>query len=298
MEELALLVESLISTLIGITILALLFSTGLGLTFGQVTVLWRKPGKLLKSLLAAVVLVPVVTYGVLYAASQMVDLPEEVLVGVMLMSAASGSALAIKLAGGVGADPADTTSLMMTLTITTIISAPVIVALTMPPSFNLSGADVALTLLKSVLLPLILGVAVRTWWVSLADIITEPLTKLSGSLMNVVIILIIVKDLDVILGFGLSALVVMVLLGVLYVLIGHILGGPGLPDRVSLGLNSVLRASAPAMIVAAQAMPAAISAIVGFGVVNMVVAVLYLGVITKRAEGSGEAAVKQTLEPS
>ena len=39
MEELSVLVESLTNTLIGLTVLIMLFSIGLGMTFQQVTVL-------------------------------------------------------------------------------------------------------------------------------------------------------------------------------------------------------------------------------------------------------------------
>jgi BASS family bile acid:Na+ symporter len=276
MEELSVIIESLINTLIGLTVLIMLFSTGLGMTFQQVTVLWRKPGKLAKSLLAAVVLAPFVSYVVLYVAGLVMEVPEEVFVGVMLLSAASGSALAPKLAEKVGADIGEATSLMVTLAIMTIVSAPVVVALTMPPDLTLSGADVAVTIFKSVLLPLIVGLAIRTWWVRLADIITEPLTKLSNSLLNVIIILIIVKDLDVILSFGLGTMVMMLILSALYVLVGHLLGGPALPDRITLGVSTGQRNGAIAMMVAAQAMPEAVPAIVGAGVVVLVVLVLYL----------------------
>jgi hypothetical protein len=131
MEELSVLIESLINTLIGLTVLIMLFSIGLGMTFQQVTVLWRKPGKLAKSLLAAVVLAPFVSYIVLYVAGLIITVPEEVFVGVMLLSAASGSALAPKLAEKVGADIGESTSLMVTLAIMTIVSAPVVVAVTM-----------------------------------------------------------------------------------------------------------------------------------------------------------------------
>lgn len=289
MEELSVLVESLINTMIGLTVLIMLFSTGLGMTFQQVTMLWRKPGKLAKSLLAAVVLAPIAAYGVLKAAGLVIELPEEAFVGVMLLSAASGSALAPKLAEKMGADIGEATSLMVTLAIMTILSAPVVVAVTMPPELTLSGADVAVTIFKSVLLPLIVGLAIRTWWVRLADIITEPLTKLSNSLLNVVIILIIVKDIDVILGFGLGVLVMLLLLSVIYVLIGHLLGGPSLPDRITLGVSTAQRNGAIAMLVAAQAMPEAVPAIVGAGVVILVVIVLYLGLF-KTEPSEAEAA--------
>ena len=277
MEELSVLVESLVNTLIGLTVLIMLFSIGLGMTFQQVTVLWRKPGKLAKSLLAAVVLAPFVSYIVLYVAGLIITVPEEVFVGVMLLSAASGSALAPKLAEKVGADIGEATSLMVTLAIMTIVSAPVVVAVTMPPELTLSGADVAVTIFKSVLLPLIMGLAIRTWWVRLADIITEPLTKISNSLLNVVIILIIVKDLDVILSFGLGTMVMILVMAAIYVLMGHLLGGPALPDRITLGVSTAQRNGAIAMMVAAQAMPEAVPAIVGAGVVVLVVLVLYLG---------------------
>ena len=277
MEELSVLVESLINTMIGLTVLIMLFSTGLGMTFQQVTVLWRKPGKLAKSLLAAVVLAPFVSYIVLYVAGLIITVPEEVFVGLMLMSAASGSALAPKLAEKMGADIGEATSLMVTLAIMTIVSAPVVVAVTMPPDLTLSGADVAASIFKSVLLPLIVGLAIRTWWVRLADIITEPLTKLSNNLLNVIIILIIVKDLDVILSFGLSTMVMMLVIAVIYILVGHLLGGPALPDRITLGVSAGQRNGAIAMMVAAQAMPEAVPAIVGGGVIILVAIVLYLG---------------------
>jgi BASS family bile acid:Na+ symporter len=290
MEDLSALIESLVNTLIGLTVLILLFATGLGLTFQQVTILWRKPGKLAKSLLAAVVLAPVAAYGLLYAANLVIEIPQDVFVGVMLLSAASGSALAPKLAEKVGANIGEATSLMVTLAIMTIVSAPIVVAVTMPPDLALSAGDVAATIFKSVLLPLIMGLAIRAWWVRLADIITEPLTKLSNSLLNVIIILIIVKDLDVILGFGLGVLVVMLLLSALYVLIGHLLGGPSLPDRLALGVSTAQRNGAIAMMVAAQALPSAVPAVVGFGVVVLVVIVLYLGVLGKKAsEAPGQS---------
>jgi BASS family bile acid:Na+ symporter len=290
MEDLSALIESLVNTLIGLTVLILLFATGLGLTFQQVTILWRKPGKLAKSLLAAVVLAPVAAYGLLYAANLVIEIPQDVFVGVMLLSAASGSALAPKLAEKVGANIGEATSLMVTLAIMTIVSAPIVVAVTMPPDLALSAGDVAATIFKSLLLPLIMGLAIRTWWVRLADIITEPLTKLSNSLLNVIIILIIVKDLDVILGFGLGVLVVMLLLSALYVLIGHLLGGPSLPDRLALGVSTAQRNGAIAMMVAAQALPSAVPAVVGFGVVVLVVIVLYLGVLGKKAsEAPGQS---------
>jgi BASS family bile acid:Na+ symporter len=297
MEELSVLVESLIDTMIGLTVLIMLFSTGLGMTFQQVTVLWRKPGKLAKSLLAAVVLAPFVSYVVLYVAGLIMAVPEEVFVGVMLLSAASGSALAPKLAEKVGADIGEATSLMVTLAIMTIVSAPVVVAVTMPPELTLSGADVAATIFKSVLLPLIVGLAIRTWWVRLADIITEPLTKLSNSLLNVIIILIIVKDLDVILDFGLSIMVMILVLSAIYVLMGHLLGGPALPDRMTLGVSTAQRNGAIAMMVAAQALPSAVPAIVGFGVVVLVVIVLYLGTFANNSEEAGKATISVANEP-
>jgi BASS family bile acid:Na+ symporter len=209
----------------------------------------------------------------------------------MLLSAASGNALAPKLAEKVGADIGDATSLMVTLAILTMVSAPVVVTLTMPPEMALSGADVAASILRSVLLPLLVGLAIRTWWVRLADIIDEPLTKLSNTLLNVVIILIIVKDLDVILGFGLGILILMFLLIALYVLIGHLLGGPGLPDRTALAVATAQRNGAIAMMVAAQALPAAVPAIVGFGVLTLVAIVLYLGAIGKKAAEAAEQSV-------
>jgi hypothetical protein len=84
----------------------------------------------------------------------------------------------------------------------------------------------------------------------------------------------------------------MLLLSVIYVLIGHLLGGPSLPDRITLGVSTGQRNGAIAMMVAAQAMPEAVPAIVGAGVVVLVVIVLYLGAIGRDTADVGEPDVQ------
>jgi hypothetical protein len=90
----------------------------------------------------------------------------------------------------------------------------------------------------------------------------------------------------------LGILVMMLVLSVIYVLIGHLLGGPSLPDRMTLGVSTAQRNGAIAMMVATQAMPAAIPAIVGAGVVVLVVIVLYLGAIGGDTTDAGEPGVQ------
>lgn len=182
----------------------------------------------------------------------------------------------------VGADPGDAISLMVTLSLATVITMTGMVALVVPPEAAISGADVAKTVLSSVLVPMFLGLAIRTWWVQAADLITDPLVGLSGALIKVVVILVILKDLDAILAQGLWMALFVLFTIAIWLVVGHFLGGPGLTDRMTLGITSVGRNGSVAMLVASGALAGAVPAIVAEEVLNLVLILVYVSVIGKK----------------
>lgn len=123
-QELAAAINDLIDTGIGLSVLLMMFSMGLAMTFEQAFAIWRQPRKLVLALVAALVAAPVLTYALVTVFS---DVPDQVKVGLMLVAAAGGSGLVPKVAEKVGADIKATTSTLVTLALMTIVSAPVVV---------------------------------------------------------------------------------------------------------------------------------------------------------------------------
>ena len=84
--------EQLVNNLIGLSVVILLFTMGLGVTFKQAFLLWQNPKELGKVLLAAMVLVVVVTVALLYLLDNILglDIPLEVQVSLLLLAGAAG----------------------------------------------------------------------------------------------------------------------------------------------------------------------------------------------------------------
>jgi BASS family bile acid:Na+ symporter len=289
-------IQSLIDGLIQLNTILLMFTMGLGMTFGQAFILWRKPKKLLVSLLAAVVLVIAATVVILQIVNSVgLAIPAEVQIALLLMAGASGNALAPGLAVKVGSSKADAISLMVTLALASIVAQPLIVGVFMPEGVAVSALDVAAVVIGNLLVPLFIGLAIRTWWVRAADYVTDPLSKISGFLLQAVVIIIVVKDFSSIVGLGLWVALFIVLMLAVWLGIGHLLGGPELKDRLLLGANSSQRNGAVAMLVALQGMNDAIPALVATGVLALIVVVAYFSTVGKNlapaAAGETDAVV-------
>ncbi len=276
-------IQSMIDGLIQLNTILLMFTMGLGMTFAQAFILWRKPKKLLISLLAAVVLVITATVVILQVVNAVgLAIPAEVQIALLLMAGASGNALAPGLAVKVGSNKADAISLMVTLGLASIVAQPLIVGAFMPEGVAVSALDVAKVVIGNLLVPLFIGLAIRTWWVRAADYITDPLSKISGFLLQAVVIIIVIKDFGSIIGLGLWVALFIVLMLAVWLAIGHLLGGPELKDRLLLGANSSQRNGAVAMLVALQGMNDAIPALVATGVLALIVVVTYFSTVGKK----------------
>jgi BASS family bile acid:Na+ symporter len=289
-------IQSIIDGLIQLNTVLLMLTMGLSMTFKQAFVLWQKPKKLLISLLAAVVLVVVATVVILQGVSVIgLAIPAEVQIALLLMAGASGNALAPGLAVKVGSSKSDAISLMVSLGLASIVAQPIIVGLFMPADVAVSVGDVAMVVIQNMLIPLFIGLAIRTWWVTAADYITDPLTKVSGFLLQAVVIIIIVKDFRSIVGLGLWVALFILFMLVVWLGIGHLLGGPELKDRLLLGANSSQRNGAVAMLVALQGMQDSIPALVAIGVLALIVVVTYFSTVGKKlapAEGAEATAAE------
>jgi BASS family bile acid:Na+ symporter len=148
----------------------------------------------------------------------------------------------------------------------------------------------------SILVPLFLGLAIRSWWLTMANFITDPLTKLANGLLQATIILIIVRDLGTVLDLGLWNLGVMAVFIVVFIAIGHLLGGSTLPDRLTMGATAGLRNGAVALLVASR-LPETLGANVAFQVLNLIMIIAYITIFSKKLLATdGEASFTEPAE--
>lgn len=288
--------NALMDSLINFSVWLLLFSMGLGLTFGQAFVLVKKPKKLVMTILAASIFVVVVTVIMLYAAEFLgMNIALEVQISILLLAGAAGSAMVPALAQKVGASASDAVSAMIMVVLATVIVEPVIVALFFPPlGVELSAMEVLQIVVTAILVPLFLGLAIRTWWLKMADFITDPLTKLANGLLQVVIVLIILRDLDTIWALGIWNILIMAVFMIVHVAIGHFMGGSNLPEQLTLGSTAGLRNGAVALLVASK-LPETLPANIAYQVLNLVVIVAYLTIFSKKLpQSEGETEVSET----
>ena len=110
---------------VSLTIFSLMLAIGVNHSFQELTSLWRRPELLLRSLLAVVVLVPVVVVLLLWV----FDLPPAVATGLAVLAAAPGAPLTTKRSEMAGGDPTYSASLQLTLALLAVVITPLILAM-------------------------------------------------------------------------------------------------------------------------------------------------------------------------
>jgi BASS family bile acid:Na+ symporter len=108
-----------------VTIFSLMLAIGLNRSFQQLTSLFRKPELLLRSLLAVIVLVPLVVGLLLWV----LDLSPAVATGLAVLAAAPGAPLTTKRTEMAGGEPTYSASLQLTLALLAVVVTPLILAI-------------------------------------------------------------------------------------------------------------------------------------------------------------------------
>jgi bile acid:Na+ symporter, BASS family len=215
-------IDQLVSNISALTLIAMMLAMGLNLTFEQVISIWRQPKLLIISLVSVLLVIPVVAVIIV----KVFPLQEADTVAILLAAAVAGSGSAPKLAEKAGGNVVYAVSLMATLCILAIVTAPLTISLLLKGQGSLSPIQVAQTVLFSQLLPLFVGLAIHTWWKSLRDVIVGPVNKLSNVLFPVMILLVLVNDFQSIVALlGSTGLLAIVILVVISLAVGHLLGG-------------------------------------------------------------------------
>lgn len=273
LEDIISLNSKVVNTLVSLSIFTIMLSIGASLSVPDLLAFWQQPTLLLRSILAIVVIPPLVLLGIF----SVFNLPESFAVALILMIAAPGPALLSRRAAQAGACPNFTISLQITLALLAILVTPLILKFFAVFYFG-SGLQVnALQVAQQVgivqFLPLGIGVAIATIWKDTAAEIGEVISTIANTLFIILVLIIVIISLEIIPTLGITILAFTVFLTLLGLAIGHI-AGIGLASKIQSGI-------AIATIARNTGLAIALAAFNGLEmVIPLIVGVLIIGIIT------------------
>jgi BASS family bile acid:Na+ symporter len=269
--------QALIPLLLTLSLAGLVLAVGLNSSRQDLLYVLTRPRLLLRAIVSVLVIPPVVA-GVLVAL-----LPIELVAkaGIMLMAISPVPPLVPGKELGIGGRKNYAYGLYVAMALLTIVSAPLVMAITMAlfgRDEQVSVASIARTTFLGVLLPLAVGLVVRALAPGLASRAWGIVYKLSMLLVLLAFLPIIVKvwpAIQHLIGNGTvmaMAIVTLICLGA-----GHLLGGPELRDRATLAVASSVRHPGIAMSIASASFadPRISAAVLLFMLVGLIVSIPY-----------------------
>ena len=276
--------------LLKLSVAGLIFAIGMGSTLRDLLYLWRRPGLLLRSLLAMYVAVPLVALLVARA----LTLPTPVEVAILVLAISAGAPLLPRKLVHIGAD-AYVLSLVVTSSLLAIVTIPVWITVLAPlygRSAELTAGDVAGVVIPSFLAPLALGMVVRGLAPAASERIADPLLTVVGVAFTLCALALLVTNFGLLFAAGWTAILTLAGLSLCALAIGHVFGGPDPEDRTALAVCCATRHNGLAVLVAA-AVPGPRTAVLvaAYIVASALVSIPY---VQWRRHGSGTASETST----
>ncbi|PSB16139.1 hypothetical protein C7B76_12135 [filamentous cyanobacterium CCP2] len=238
--------------LIKLTLFSLMLSLGITLRLEQVLLLWQRPGLLNRSILAIVVVVPMLVVMLVMG----FQLSPEVKVGLILIAITPGT-LTFHLPCFNRSHPY-ALALQATVSLLAVLTVPLTIAILQeffPPEAQISPLSVVQQLAIAQFLPLMLGVTLRYCWSALADNLETLITQAANVLFFILIIWFLAQQLDAILQIGILPLIVIGLLVLISLWVGHFFGGRESSTRTTLAATTATHSAALALFIAALNLP-------------------------------------------
>jgi BASS family bile acid:Na+ symporter len=262
-----------------LSVALIVFAEALGISAGQVVAFFRdRPGVVLRSLLAALILVPAAALALILV----LEPAPAVAVGLSILVACPPAPLMIKTAVKKGGDPAFMASLHVALAAVAIVTAPAVLnMLAVPLGFSAGVDPVSLLsiLAKTILLPIGLGLAVHALFPARARAVAGVLGKIGSIGLLIVLVAIVGVLYRALLDMDPWSYAVIAAVAVAALLIGHFMIGPEYGDkRTVLAVECAVRHPGLAIAIgttnftAQQTLPVLLPCVITF----MIVANAYL----------------------
>jgi BASS family bile acid:Na+ symporter len=269
--DLALFVDWL--TLVGL--IAIMLAMGLRVTIAEVMASARQTRLILLALAANFILVPALTFGLLY----IFDPHAMVAVGFLMLAVCPGAPVTPPLVAVARGDVPCAVGLMVILAGLSALLSPALLSLLLVPLLPQSGLQfdylaIVRTLLAVQILPLAVGLGIHHWMPRLSDRIAQPLTQVANVLLLSLIVLVLVREHETLVAIRPRAWFGMLLLLSASLVIGWLCGGPAEATRKALALTTGVRNVAVALVIVSASFPdtPAVTAVVGYALVSILLA--------------------------
>jgi BASS family bile acid:Na+ symporter len=261
--------------LLKLCVAALIFAIGLGSSLGDLTYLGRRPGLLLRSLLAMYVLVPLAAL----AFAKLLPLAAGVKAALLVLAVSAGAPLLprklSKLGGG-----AYPFSLVVVSSLLAIVLVPAWIELLgrhFERDVDVSSVTVATLIVKAFLAPLAAGMLLRLASPALCERASDLLMKVAGVVLTLTGLLLLALNWRLLLQLQGPGMLALVSLMTVALAVGHLLGGPTEDDRTALAIACATRHVGIAVLVA-SAFPGlrTVTVIAAYTIASLLVSVPYL----------------------
>ncbi|MFO7663288.1 MAG: bile acid:sodium symporter, partial [Chloroflexota bacterium] len=227
-------------------VIASMAALGLSLTVGQIVQPLRNGRLVAMALLANFVLTPALAFAI----KAVVPMDEDYGIGLILLATAAGAPFLPKLVQVAKGDVANSVGIMVLLMIATVIYVPLVLPLLLP-GVTVNPLDIAMSLVVLMLIPLVIGLFIKSRYSSAAESLQPTLAQISnmGLMLGFVALLALSwRSLLVTIGSGAILAIVLLIAGAF--LIGWLLVGKDRSVRPVLGLATAQRNISAALVVA------------------------------------------------
>ena len=225
-----------------------MLAVGLSLTVGQILAPLRNARLVILALVANFVLMPLAALLI----ARVFRLDQPLGVALLLLGGAAGAPFLPKLAGVAKGNLAFSVGLMVLLMVLTVGYMPIVMPLLLE-GVSIDPMEIARSLVLLMLLPLVIGLAVRARFAGAAGWAAPVLNRVSTLSLILMVVLMLVTNLRNIIDLfgtrGVLASIVFLLVGFG---LGWLLGGPGRDTRSVLAMGTAQRNIAAALVVGGQ----------------------------------------------
>ena len=246
-----------------------MLAMGAGLTIPQIAEPLRNARLVVLALLANFVLMPLCAI----ALAKLLWLDESFAIGLLLLGCAAGAPFLPKLAELAKGNLAFAVGAMVLLMVVTVGYLPIVLPLLLP-GITVNAWEIARSLLLLMLLPLAIGIALKTRYGELAARVKPVLDWISNVSLILLVCLITAANIDKVLQvFGTRGILAGLLFVALGVGTGWLLGGSSVDTKRVMALGTGQRNIAAALVVASQSFndPKVVVMVIVVAIVGLIV---------------------------
>jgi bile acid:Na+ symporter, BASS family len=225
-----------------------MLAVGLSLTVAQILAPLRNARLVILALVANFVLMPLAALLI----ARVFRLDQPLGVALLLLGGAAGAPFLPKLAGVAKGNLAFSVGLMVLLMVLTVGYMPIVMPLLLE-GVSIDPMEIARSLVLLMLLPLVIGLAVRARFAGAAGWAAPVLNRVSTLSLILMVVLMLVTNLRNIIDlFGTRGVLASIVFLVVGFGLGWLLGGPGRDTRSVLAMGTAQRNIAAALVVGGQ----------------------------------------------